>query len=244
MSIRNRRVMATLVAFGAMWPHVPVWANVTVSPIASVIAGTGQPVSIIRVTSQSPSTQYVEVTVRKVIDPATPAEHETPVSALDGGLVASPGKFVLSGGATRQVRVVALGRPEKETVYRVYIRPVGGIEDAPPADAQDNIATDVQVSFVWGALVRVQPARAVVALARTRDNAGVQNIGNVRAHVLAMGQCAGISNDACQWQAVGQSVYPGLRVAIPEPMRAHAMRVKYRVDSEREDRVADLSVLP
>ncbi|MGC7411272.1 fimbrial protein [Pandoraea pneumonica] len=244
MSIRNHRVMAMLVAVGTMWPHVPAWANVTVSPIASVIAGTGQPVSIIRVTSQSALTQYVEVTVRKVIDPATPAEHETPVSALDGGLVASPGKFVLSGGATRQVRVVALGRPERETVYRVYIRPVGAIEDATPAAAQDNIVTDVQVSFVWGALVRVQPARAVAALARTADNAGVANIGNVRAHVLAIGLCAAESNDTCQWQSIGQSVYPGLRLAIPESMRAYATRIQYRVDSEREDRFADLGVSP
>ena len=224
---------------------LPVSANVSVSPIASVIGGEQPPVSVIRVASQSPHTQYVEVSVRRLVDPATETEDEVPVDIADGdGLIASPARFVLAGGATRLVRVVALSRPAQETVYRVYFRPISAAEDTPVDDAPGEFTPDLQVSFVWGALVRVAPARAASGIARTEDNARLKNTGNVRLQVDAVGHCTGATDATCQWHDVARSVYPGLTHALPDTLRALPARVRYRVDGVNDPQVVDLPLVP
>ncbi|VVE11456.1 hypothetical protein PAQ31011_02672 [Pandoraea aquatica] len=242
---------ALIAAFAlALSASMPVHANVTISPIASVITGVaggkGQ-VSVIRVTSQSPQTQYVDVSVKRIVDPATDAEHEVPVSLLEGtGLVASPAKFVLAGGATRLVRVVSLGRPTVETAYRVYFRPVAAPEGVRDADAasDSDLTHDVQVSFVWGALVRVAPEKAAPGLARSEDNLSVRNTGNVRAHVRAIGRCEGEAGRECDWLDVGRSVYPGQTQPIPDALRHAPVRIQYLVDGEADAQVVDLPLAP
>ena len=226
-------------------------ANVTISPIASVISADQPQVSVIRVTSQSPQTQYVDVSVRRIVDPASESEQEVPVSLVDGaGLVASPAKFVLAGGTTRLVRVVSLGRPDIETAYRVYFRPVASRGDVDQdggaggnsGDSGDSssIEPDVHVSFVWGALVRVAPANASVGLARSDDNLHVKNTGNVRVHVREMGVCAAGAQNTCDWRQVGRSVYPGQSQRIPDGLGTASVRVKYLVDGESQPQVKDL----
>lgn len=238
--------MAALAALASMmFLALPVSANVTVSPIASVIASDQPQVSVIRVTSQSPSTQYVDVSVRRLVDPATDTEDEVPVSIADGdGLIASPAKFVLAGGATRLVRVVALARPEQESVYRVYFRPTTASEDAPMSDTPDAFVPDLQVSFVWGALVRVAPKHPRFGLARTDDNVSLKNTGNVRIQVNAVAHCTGATDDTCEWQDIGRSVYPGMVLAMPETMHALSARVRYRVDGAKGIQVVDLPLAP
>ncbi|AKC71901.1 hypothetical protein MB84_24280 [Pandoraea oxalativorans] len=220
-------------------------ANVTVSPIASVIASGQQQVGVIRITSQSTQAQYVDVSVRRIVEPATLTEHEVAVNIEQGdGLVASPAKFVLAAGATRLVRVVALGRPSVEAAYRVYFRPATAPDDAPATPAPGEFEHDVNVNFVWGALVRVEPAKRVPGLAATEDNTGLRNTGNVRAHVLAMGRCTGAAENTCQWHDVGRSVYPGMTHPIPDALRDAQVRIRYRVDGVTSEQVMDLPRAP
>ncbi|UVA78559.1 fimbrial protein [Pandoraea commovens] len=220
-------------------------ANVTVSPIASVISSGQQQVSIIRITSQSTQAQYVDVSVRRIVAPATPDEHEVAVNIEQGdGLVASPAKFVLAAGATRLVRVVALGRPQVEAAYRVYFRPATAPDDTPARPTQGAFENDVNVSFVWGALVRVEPAKRAPGLASTEDNTALRNIGNVRAHVLAMGRCTGDAEHTCQWHDIGRSIYPGMTQPIPDALRDAQVRIRYRVDGVTNEQVMDLPRAP
>ncbi|ODP33911.1 hypothetical protein A9762_16540 [Pandoraea sp. ISTKB] len=223
----------------------PAMANVTISPIASVIAGERSTSGVIRVTSQSPQTQYVEVTVKRIVAPATEGEHEVPVSLSEGdGLVVSPAKFVLAGGATRQIRVVPLGRPDIETAYRVYFRPAATPDPAQDASGPTDFDPDVQVSFVWGALVRVAPQRPSPRLARSRDNGLIENTGNVRAHVSAVGRCTGEADTTCTWEDIGRSVYPGQTQALPGTLRDATVRIRYLVDGTTQAQVLNLPVVP
>ncbi|VVE64488.1 hypothetical protein PAN31117_01600 [Pandoraea anapnoica] len=224
---------------------MPAHANVTISPIASVIAGERAQVSVIRVTSQSPQTQYVDVSVKHIVDPATDAEHEIPVSLAQGaGLVASPAKFVLAGGASRLVRVVSLGRPEIETAYRVYFRPVAAPDDAHAQSSLTDFDPDVHVNFVWGALVRVAPKTPTPELRRTEDNRGLRNTGNVRAHVRAVGHCTGDADNTCDWLDVGRSVYPGQTQAFPDTLHRLPVRIKYLLDGYADAQVMHLPLVP
>ncbi|APD11385.1 hypothetical protein UC34_19525 [Pandoraea vervacti] len=258
---RDRKIIPAwrhaIVAGALAWAPALASANVSISPIASVIAGDQPPVSVIRITSQSPHAQYVDVSVRRIVDPATDAEHEVSVEfaphgqpqasgGLGNALVASPAKFVLAAGATRLVRVVALGRPQTEVAYRVYFRPVIAPVQGQPKDAQDAISPDVNVNFVWGALVRVEPQRALPGLARTPigDADRLKNTGNVRAHVTSMGRCDGDAEHACEWHEIGRSVYPGLTYPIPEALRNLPVRVRYRVDGAVDEQVVDLTPTP
>ncbi|VVD95576.1 fimbrial protein TcfA [Pandoraea anhela] len=243
--LRHSAMAAALLASTWLSMSAPATANVTISPIASAISGDRSQVSVIRITSQSPQTQYVEVTVKRIVDPATDGEHEVPVSLERGdGLVASPAKFVLAGGATRQVRVVSLGRPAVETAYRVYFRPVSATGAAQDTSNQTDFDSDVQVSFVWGALVRVAPQNPSPQLARSDDNRSLKNIGNVRAHVRAVGRCTSDDDDSCEWQEVGRSVYPGQTHALPDTLHNAQVRIRYLVDSQTGAQVMDLPLAP
>ena len=140
----------------------PAQANLSIYPMrAAVDARHG---TQIRVYSQSTQPQYVQARLLRITNPAQLDEEEIEVEAADAAIAITPGKFALSGGGNRLIRVIPLQSVEKEAAYRIYFEGVKGPDEAPLEDAEQTAQANVGVSLVWGALVNVVPTKGSVDL--------------------------------------------------------------------------------
>ncbi len=220
-------------------------ANITVEPMSSVISVANDGVGQLRIASKSKAIQYLRLTVKRVEAPATPQERDVDTNPADGsGLIASPQRIVLPGGAKRVVRLAVLETPKVETLYRVFVEPV-----AAPADKGDAVAVQgasgvtskVSVTLVWGALVRVEPEAPAPSLALDASHERIVNAGNVRVPIARVGRCGSAKGSDCQWFDIGTSVYPGQTMDLPKMQgEGRFIRVKCKLDGKTESEV-DLS---
>ncbi len=210
-------------------------ANMLVYPMAATIGRDGGSSAQLRVYSKSEVTQYVKVSIKRVVDPATPREREVAVSRVGSDAIAvSPAKFVLAAGGSRLVRVIPLGTPDKEALYRVYLQPVAAPteEEAAASDTQGGLAGQVDFSLIWAPLVHVMPKVSDPALSVSHGR--LANIGNVRVGVLETGECR-LEKDAssCRWHKVERSVYPDQHIEIKNASQAPYLRIRYRADGAK-----------
>lgn len=224
---------ASILAFGN------AQANMTVYPMSVNFGASGESAKTIQVYSKSDETQFVQATVKRVIDPATPQEREETVSNWQGvGLVVSPPKFALPAGASRAVRIVALSSPKIEEVYRIYLE-----RAALPSEDQVNIKSpvdsSVSVNLIWGVLVNLQPTEARVTLERPGPKT-LRNSGNIRVALVEAGSCSGLDDASCKWTKLGRNLYPGTDLELPGAAAAATLRIKYQVEGTRDIQVKDL----
>ena len=204
-------------------------ANMIVYPMDATIGAGSESAAQLRVYSKSEATQYVKAIAKRVIDPATDHEREEGgMSSGDDAIVISPAKFALPAGGTRLVRVIPLGVPQKEVLYRVYLQPA-----APPSDdesgAKDEVSGKVNFSLVWAPLVRVLPKVAMPDL--DVSDGTLVNTGNVRIGLLNAGACQSERDDAsCQWTKFERSVYPDQKFRLEGLHPAPYVRIRYRVE--------------
>lgn len=221
------RLHRPVVALLFLLPAVPVSANLDVHPMR-VHVDAGRSTSI-RVHAQSPRTQYVRATVKRVVAPATEDEHEVDEPAgADAALVVTPAMFALAGGGSRLVRVIALAPVEQETAFRVYFEGVRGDDpEAMPAPAPTASAT-IGVSLVWGVLANLLPAAGQVSMHLEGDH--LHNRGTLRLGIRRIEHCVG---DACTTHDIDRSVYPGGALALPfQPGAGARLRVDYRLSRD------------
>lgn len=198
-------------------------ANLTVHPMrTSVDAGRG---AQIRVYSQSPQPQYVQASLRRIVDPAGMDEQEVEVEPGEAAIAVTPGKFALAGGGNRLVRLVPLHPVQQETAYRVYFEGVRGPEEA-AADADDAARASVGVSLVWGALVNVLPADGQVRLQLRGDV--LHNTGTLRLGITSVAVCS--ANGSCTAHDISRSLYPGSTLRLPFVVTPnHTVQLRYRL---------------
>lgn len=208
-------------------PTAPVSANLDVHPMR-VHVEAGRSTSI-RVHAQSPRTQYVKATIKRVVAPATEAEHEIDEPAGDAAAaVVTPAMFALAGGGSRLVRVIALTPVPDETAFRVYFEGVRGDAAEVPADVPDTASATIGVSLVWGVLVNLLPAdgRAAMQLA----DGHLHNRGTLRLGIRRIEHCAA---SACTTHDIERSLYPGAALALPfQPAPGARLRVDYRLSRD------------
>lgn len=208
---------------------LPAQANLTVHPMrTSVDAKRG---TQIRVYSQSTQPQYIQASVRRIVDPAGAQESEVEVEPGDAAIAVTPGKFALSGGGNRLIRVIPLQPVERETAYRVYFEGVAGPE-ASSAEAKQQAEAKVGVNLVWGALVNVLPHDGTV-LPRVQGNT-LRNDGTLRLGITSISDCVG---NRCTAHDVSRSLYPGSTLELPFAVEAgHTVQLRYRLtrDGYRE----------
>jgi len=208
---------------------LPAQANLTVHPMrTSVDAKHG---TQIRVYSQSTQPQYVQASLRRIVDPAGADENEVDVEPAEAAVAITPGKFALSGGGNRLVRVIPLHPVERETAYRVYFEGVAGPEEERGGSAEAAEA-NVGVSLVWGALVNVLPPEGTVQ-PRVHGNT-LHNDGTLRLGITSIADCVG---SRCTAHELSRSLYPGSALELPfrvEP--GHTVQLRYRLtrDGYRE----------
>lgn len=208
---------------------LPAQANLTVHPMrTSVDAKRG---TQIRVYSQSTQPQYIQASLRRIVDPAGADESEVDVEPAEAAVAITPGKFALSGGGNRLVRVIPLQPVERETAYRVYFEGVAGPEEERSGSA-DAAEANVGVSLVWGALVNVLPPEGTVQ-PRVQGNT-LYNDGTLRLGITSIADCIG---SRCTAHEVSRSLYPGSSLQLPFTVQAgHTVQLRYRLtrDGYRE----------
>ena len=210
-----------------MFFSAPVSANLDVHPMR-VHVDSGRTTSI-RVHAQSPRTQYVRATVKRVVEPASDAEHEVDEPPGDAAALAvTPGMFALAGGGSRLVRVIALAPVVEETAFRVYFEGVRGEDPDASADMRATASATIGVSLVWGVLVNVLPADGRVAM-QLVDGA-LHNRGTLRLGIRRIEQCIA---GTCTTHDIERSVYPGAALALPfQPLAGARLRVDYRLSRD------------
>ena len=205
-------------------------ANLTVHPMrTSVDAKKG---AQIRIYSQSTQPQYVQVSIKRIVDPAGESEREVEVEPSDAAIAVTPGKFALAGGGNRLIRVIPLQPVEKETAYRVYFEGVRGPDSTERGGEGDRAQANVGVSLVWGALVNVLPAEATMRL--QVDGNRLRNTGTVRVGITSIADCDG---PRCTAHDVSRSLYPGSALELPfATTPGHTLQLRYRLtrDGYRE----------
>lgn len=229
--VANALIGASLFTLSALCSTAQ--ANMLVSPMSSAIDTKVSSAAQLRVHSRSDATQYVKVVVKRVINPATAQETEedAPRSG-EAAVTVSPSKFALPAGGSRLVRVIALGTPAKEELYRVNFEPV-----APEADEErgptEKIASNVDFALVWAPLVRVLPS--VRSPSMTVSGKTLKNTGNVRLAVLEAAACESDASDAkCDWKSVERSVYPGQTLELPHSVTKPVWQLKYRLNGSAD----------
>jgi len=209
---------------------LPAYANLSIHPMrAAVDAKRG---THIRVYSQSTIPQYVQTRLRRIVNPATPAEEEQEMEASDAAIAITPGKFALSGGGNRLIRVIPLQQVQKETAYRLYFEGVRGPDDAPLED-DEGAQANIGVSLVWGALVNVTPDDGVVDL-RLQDNT-LHNTGTLRVGIIGAEECTAAGT--CTPHPVSHSLYPDAALTLPFQLQpGNSLQLRYRLtrDGYRE----------
>ncbi|AYQ41936.1 MULTISPECIES: cable pilus chaperone CblB [Burkholderia cepacia complex] len=203
-------------------------ANMLVYPMAASIGTGKESAAELRIYSKSDATQYVKAIAKRVIDPATDHEREEAgMNSGDDAIVISPAKFALPAGGTRLVRVIPLGVPQKEALYRVYLQPAAAPSDD-ESGAPGDVSGKVNFSLVWAPLIRVLPKTIVPDF--NVSNGALVNTGNVRIGLLEAGACQSEQDEAsCEWKKFDRSVYPDQQFTLKGLRAAPYVRIRYRV---------------
>lgn len=204
---------------------LPAYANLTVHPMRTTVDGTRS--TQIRVYSQSAQPQYVQASLREIVDPAGENEHEAEVSPDQAAIAITPGKFALSGGGNRLIRVIPLQPVTHETAYRVYFEGVRGNEESATGTVEGTQAK-VGLSLIWGALVNVLPADGVVEVQLQADH--LRNTGTLRLGITSIADC---QDTRCTAHDVSRSLYPGSHLQLPfRPVAGHTVQLRYRLSRD------------
>lgn len=223
-----KRLFLSLLPF-CLLLALPAQANLTVHPMRTSVDGKRG--AHIRVYSQSTQPQYIQASVRRIDDPAGADESEVEVEPGEAAIAVTPGKFALTGGGNRLIRVIPVQPVEQETAYRVYFEGVAGPEEA-SGDTTEVAKANVGVNLVWGALVNVLPNDGTV-LPSVQGNT-LRNNGTLRLGITSIADCEG---SRCIAHDVSRSLYPGAALQLPFAVKpGHTVQLRYRLtrDGYRE----------
>lgn len=215
------------------------YANMTVYPMAMSLRDKDGGAGTIQVISKTEETQFIKVSIKRVLKPASGEEREEDVANWEGaGLVVSPPKFALPAGAIRLVRVVSLAQPKEEELYRVYFERASLPEEMSASGKKTE--GSVSVNLIWGVLVHQLPTIPRPELHRS-GHASLSNAGNVRIGLLEIGRCTGNDDSSCQWSPVNRNIYPGGEMNLPALAGDGVRRVKYQVEGLPDVQTKDLA---
>ncbi|MHC1674783.1 pilus assembly protein [Stenotrophomonas maltophilia] len=205
----------------------PVHANLSIHPMRAAVDGKRG--TQIRVYSHSTQPQYVQARLLRISNPAQVGEEEVEMEAADAAVAITPGKFALSGGGNRLIRVIPLRTVEKEAAYRVYFEGVRGPDGTLLEDGEQAAQANVGVSLVWGALVNVLPANGRVDLQLQGDT--LRNVGNLRVGITGLAECS--AGGVCKPHDFAQSLYPDAELKLPfQPQPGSTLQLQYRLSSD------------
>lgn len=208
---------AILLASFALLSPSEAHADMLLSQVIVDLEPSEAPREDIEVYNTGSERMYVSVEPFEILNAGT--KDESRFDARDpskSNLLVSPQRIVLSPGGRRMIRVaVAGGRPLRERVYRIAIKPVAG-------DVISDLNA-VKVLVGYDVLVLVRPAQANGELTgqRVGRNLVVRNEGNSSMEIFDGLQCDRDGNDCRSLPA--KRLYAGAswEVALPHDAPAH-----------------------
>lgn len=165
-----------------------------------------QPITV-NIVNKSEHTEYVSVTLSRLLNPGVPYEQEQlePVGmSREPQLYAYPFRLSLAQGQSKTIVLKPLNAVDKETVYRLDIKPVMALSGEPHVKTVAGVA----ISLSFSTLVRQLPAKQSSDIAISCREQGVMltATGTVRYKVES------VTKDGKAVDAF--NVYPGTPVVV------------------------------
>lgn len=100
---------------------------------------------------------YLKIDLQRVENPGEAPERKTAIGDITvPEMMANPAKLTLGPGQKRDINLVALKAPAKETLYRLYIVPVSSIKVVGD-ERKDKISVPLTFGVAYGVLVHHLP---------------------------------------------------------------------------------------
>lgn len=170
-----KSIILILACLGVVAVPLPARAEfIITSAIVEFIAG-GPAQADIEVVSRGKDTDYIIANVDEVLHPGSAEETRRAVTdPAAAGLIVTPGRIVLPGGARKIVRFVLMRPPDAdEHIYRVDLKPV-----VKGVDNSARIGLKILVGYEVLVIVRPAQPHADYSAQRSGRTLSVANRGN------------------------------------------------------------------
>ncbi|MFC0226914.1 pilus assembly protein [Serratia aquatilis] len=145
-----------LVGMIALSGAVQADGQLMVMPARSTVEGLQN--RTVQVSNLGDKPLYLQVDLQRVENPGETPERKTAIGNIaTPGMMANPAKLTLGPGQKRDINLVALQSPGRETLYRLYIVPVSSIKVVGD-ESKDKISAPVTFGVAYGVLVHHLPS--------------------------------------------------------------------------------------
>ncbi|WMT16664.1 pilus assembly protein [Serratia fonticola] len=202
---------ALVTSFWALSSFAYADGQLMVMPARSTVEG--QQTRTVQVSNLGDKPLYLKVDLMRVENPGETPERKTAIGDISvPEMMANPAKLTLGPGQKRDINLVALKTPSRETLYRLYIVPVSSIKVV-GNENKDKISAPLTFGVAYGVLVHHLPSSGVQTRAWTHQctTKGLKLTSNGTVHSLfkqLQVTPAGSMSDE-------QKVFPGTPLVFP-----------------------------
>ncbi|MFC0226563.1 fimbrial biogenesis chaperone [Serratia aquatilis] len=144
-----------LLAFGSA---AQADGQLMVMPARSIVEGKLN--RTVQVSNLGDKPLYLKIDLMRIDNPGENPEHKTNLGEITlPEMMANPAKLTLGPGQKRDINLVALKAPARETLYRLYIVPVSSIKVV-GSDSKDKITAPLTFGVGYGVVVHHLPPTA------------------------------------------------------------------------------------
>lgn len=201
-------VVASLLALSGL-AHAD--GQLMVMPARSTVEG--QQNRTVQVSNLGDKPLYLKVDLMRVENPGENPERKTAIGDITvPEMMANPAKLTLGPGQKRDINLVALKAPARETLYRLYIVPVSSIKVV-GQESKDKISAPLTFGVAYGVLVHHLPSSGVQTRAWSHQctAGGLQLTANGTVHSLFKQ----LQVTPAGSMAAEQKVFPGTPMVFP-----------------------------
>lgn len=182
-----------------------------VMPARSTVEGTQN--RTVQVSNLGDKPLYLKIDMVRIENPGEKPERKTPIGELTvPEMMANPAKLTLGPGQKRDINLVVLKAPAKETVYRLYIVPINSIKVV-GEDSKEKIKAPITFGIAYGVLVNHLPSSGsqTHGWAHQCQASGLQLTSTGNMHTLFSGLQAVPAGSMPN----AQKIFPGLPRVFP-----------------------------
>ena len=196
---------------------VSVHANISVNQTVVTFEPGGSSRQDIDVLNHSDKPVFLQIESFEIVNPGAPGQRRIKVeNPRKSGLLVSPKRTALAGGARQLIRFVNLvpsNRMLRDKVFRVTVTPI--------ADPRDNKAAAVKVIVAYEVLVILRPKEARADLVSTRKGEWFEFSNNGNSNVLLKRgkQCENRADNASCVELPGKRLYAGNTWRVKAPLK-------------------------
>lgn len=151
----TRAALGGLLLLGGLVPVAQADGQLMVMPARSTVEA--QQKRTVQVSNLGDKPLYLEINLLRLDNPGEMPEHKTPLGEIAlPEMMVNPAKLTLGPGQKREINLIPLRTPTKETLYRLYIVPVSNIKVVGSAP-QDKVDAPVTFGIGYGVLVHHVP---------------------------------------------------------------------------------------